>query len=43
MDGGLDALENFFFVIKNRISEEIGQDPEPFRNLWNGLDEKWNY
>jgi len=42
-DGGLDALENFFFVLKNRITEEIGKDPEPFRSLWNGLDEKWNF
>lgn len=42
-DGGIDALENFFFVIKNRITEEIGRDPTPFQNLWNGLDEKWNY
>ena len=42
-DGGLDALENFFFVLKNRITEEIGKDPTPFRSLWNGLDDKWNY
>jgi len=42
-DGGLDALENFFFSLKNRITEEIGKDPEPFRSLWNGLDEKWNF
>ena len=43
LDGGLDALENFFFVLKNRITEEIGKDPTPFRSLWNGLDEKWNF
>ena len=42
-DGGLDALENFFFVIKNRITEELGKDPSPFRVLWNNLDDKWNY
>ncbi len=42
-DGGIDALENFFFVVKNRITEEIGKDPEPFRSLWNGIDEKWNH
>ncbi len=42
-DGGLDALENFFFVIKNRIIQEINKDPEPFKKLWNGLDQKWNY
>ena len=26
-DGGIDALENFFFVLKNRITEEIEKDP----------------
>lgn len=42
-DGGIDALENFFFAIKNRITEEIGKDPTPFRSLWNGLDDQWKY
>ena len=42
-DGGLDALENFFFVLKNRITEEIKKDPSVFRPLWNGLDDKWKY
>lgn len=42
-DGGVDALENFFFVLKNRITEEINQDPTPFRNLWNGLTDEWKY
>lgn len=42
-DGGIDALENFFFVLKNRITQEIGKDPEQFRSLWNGLDKNWNY
>jgi len=42
-DGGIDALENFFFVLKNRITEEIKQDPTPFRSLWNGLSDDWNY
>jgi len=42
-DGGLDALENFFFAIKNRITEEIGKDPSSFRALWNGLDDNWKY
>jgi len=42
-DGGIDALENFFFVLKNRITEEIGKDPEPFRTLWNGLDDEWKF
>ena len=40
-DGGIDALENFFFVLKNRITEEIGQDPSSMRSLWNGIDETW--
>ena len=40
-DGGIDALENFFFVLKNRITEEIGKDPTPMRSLWNGIDAKW--
>ena len=42
-DGGLDALENFFFVIRNRVKEEIGKDPEPFRSTWNDLDDNWKY
>lgn len=42
-DGGVDALENFFFVLKNRITEEIKLDPTPFRSLWNGLTEEWKY
>ena len=42
-DGGVDALENMFFVIKNRIIEEIGKDPSPFRSLWNGNSEEWKY
>ena len=42
-DGGVDALENFFFVLKNRITEEIGQDPTQFKSLWNGLSDEWKY
>ena len=42
-DGGIDALENFFFVLKNRITEEIGKDPQVFRSLWNGLSGNWKY
>jgi len=42
-DGGLDALENFSFVLKNRITEEIGKDPSLFRPLWNGITDDWNY
>ncbi len=42
-DGGVDAFENFFFVIENRIKEEIGKDPKPFRSLWNGINDNWKY
>ena len=42
-DGGVDAMENFFFVVENRIIGEIGKDPKPFRNLWNGITNEWNY
>jgi len=42
-DGGLDALENFFFSLKNRIEGEINQDPSPFKTLWNGLDDSWKF
>ena len=40
-DGGVDAMENFFFAVKNRIIGEIEKDPEPFRSLWNGIDPEW--
>jgi len=42
-DGGIDALENFFFVVKNRIIQEIEKDPSPLRSLWNGLTPEWHY
>ena len=42
-DGGIDSLENMFFVVQNRIKEEIEKDPEPFRTLWNGNSKEWNY
>jgi hypothetical protein len=42
-DGGVDALENFFFVLKNRITEEIDKDPTVFRPLWNGLTDEWKF
>lgn len=42
-DGGIDALENFFFVVKNRIIQEIEKDPSPLRPLWNGLTPEWQY
>jgi hypothetical protein len=43
LDGGIDALENFFFSIKNRIIGEIEKDPSPLRSLWNGLTPEWEY
>ena len=43
VDGGIDALENFFFVLKNRITEEIEKDPSTMRFLWNGLTDEWQY
>ena len=42
-DGGVVALENFFFAISNRIQGEIEKDPAPFRSLWNGLSDEWKY
>ena len=42
-DGGIDAMENFFFVVENRIIGEIEKDPKPFRNIWNGISDEWNY
>ena len=42
-DGGVDVLENIFFALKNRITEEIGKDPSVFRPLWNGLSDEWQY
>jgi len=42
-DGGVDAMENMFFAIQNRITEEIGKDPKSFRSLWNGNSEEWKY
>ena len=42
-DGGIDAMENFFFVVENRIVGEIEKNPKPFRNLWNGITDDWNY
>ena len=43
VDGGVDALENFFFAITNRIEGEINKSPAPFRSLWNGLSDEWKY
>ena len=40
-DGGVDAMENFFFASRNRVLGEIEKDPEPFRVLWDGIDSEW--
>ena len=42
-DGGIDALENFWFAISNRIEGEIKKDITPFRPLWNNLSDEWKY
>lgn len=42
-DGGVDAMENMFFAIQNRITEEIGKDPTSYRSLWNGNSDEWKY
>ena len=42
-DGGVDALENFFFVLSNRIKEELGKDIVSFKPLWNNLSDEWKY
>jgi len=42
-DGGIDALENMSFALKNRITEEIDKDPTPLKSLWNGITPEWNY
>ena len=42
-NGGVDAMENFFFVVENRIIGEIEKDPKPFRNIWNGISDECNY
>ena len=39
-DGGDDAIENFSFVLKNRITQEIEKDPSPLLSLWQGLSSK---
>ena len=42
-DGGVDAMENFFFALDNRIQGELEMDAGVFRSLWNGLDPAWDY
>ena len=42
-DGGVDAMENMFFAIQNRIKEEIQKDAKPYRSLWNNITDEWKY
>ena len=42
-DGGVDALENFFFALSNRIKEEFGKDIDSFKPLWNDFSDEWKY
>ncbi len=42
-DGGVDALENMYFSIEHRVREEISEDAKPYRSLWNGISNEWNY
>ena len=39
-DGDADDIENFSFVLKNRIIQEIEKDPSPLLSLWDGLTSK---
>lgn len=42
-DGGVDAMENMYFAIQNRIKEEIQKDAKPYRSLWNEITDEWKY
>ena len=42
-DGGIDALENMFFTLNNRIEGEINTDASKYKSWWNGITEKWNF
>ncbi|TRZ80644.1 MAG: hypothetical protein D4R90_01305 [Nitrosopumilales archaeon] len=42
-DSGVDALENMYFSIEHRVREEISEDVKPYRSLWNGISNEWNY
>ncbi len=43
LDGGVDAMENFFFSLQNRITQEIEKDPSELRSLWNEISDEWKY
>ncbi len=40
-DGGLDAMVNFFFAVRNRVAGETGLDPATMQSIWNGIDPGW--
>lgn len=42
-DGGLDAMENMYFAIEQRIKEEIKKDPKSYRAWWNNISDEWQY
>lgn len=42
-DGGVDAMENMYFAIQNRIKEEIQQDTKPYRSWWHNITDEWKY
>ena len=42
-DGRIDALENMFFTLNNRIEGEINIDASKYKSWWNGITEKWNF
>jgi hypothetical protein len=42
-DGGVDAMENMYFAIEQRITEEIKKDPKPYRAWWNNIASTWKY
>ncbi len=42
-DGGVDAMENMYFAIEQRIIEEINKDPKTYRSWWNNITETWKY
>jgi hypothetical protein len=42
-DGGVDTMENMYFVIEHRIKEEIQKDPRPYRSWWNCISDEWKY
>jgi hypothetical protein len=42
-DGGIDTMENMFYSVEIRITEEIGKDIKEKRSWWNGVSEDWKY